>query len=70
MLSELVGRVATGDRAAFARLFEELWPIVRRFCIKMMRSDIDADDAAQEAMMKILVVPLSTTPLDPCCLGR
>ncbi len=53
MLSELVGRVATGDRAAFARLFEELWPIVRRFCIKMMRSDIDADDAAQEAMMKI-----------------
>lgn len=53
MLSELVGRVATGDRAAFARLFEELWPIVRRFCINMMRADIDADDAAQEAMMKI-----------------
>ncbi|HPH70485.1 MAG TPA: sigma factor [Kofleriaceae bacterium] len=53
VLSELVGRVATGDRAAFARLFTELWPVVRRFCVNMMRADIDADDAAQEAMMKI-----------------
>ena len=53
VLSELVGHVATGDRAAFARLFAELWPVVRRFCVNMMRADVDADDAAQEAMMKI-----------------
>jgi RNA polymerase sigma factor (sigma-70 family) len=51
-LGKLVGRVASGDRTAFTPLFEQLWPIVRRFCAKMMHGDIDADDAAQEAMMK------------------
>ncbi len=65
VLSELVGRVAIGDRIAFARLFEDLWPIVRRFCAKMMKADVDADDAAQEAMMKIFSRATQYDPTRP-----
>lgn len=54
-LSALVVRVARGDRAACGPLFDALWPQVLRFCQRMLRAEAnaDAEDAAQEAMMKV-----------------
>lgn len=53
-MNALMARLADGDRAAFTPVFRELWPKVRRLCRKLLHSDADADDAAQQAMEKIL----------------
>jgi RNA polymerase sigma-70 factor, ECF subfamily len=53
-LDLLIGRLADGDRRAFAPSFELLWPRVRALCFSILRHPQDADDAAQEAMQKIL----------------
>jgi RNA polymerase sigma factor (sigma-70 family) len=54
----LMVRFADGDRAAFAPLFELLWPIVLRYCCRALGSGAlcsgrDAEDAAQEALVKV-----------------
>lgn len=46
-------RFADGDRAAFAALFALLWPIVLRYCCRSLASGSDAEDAAQEALVKV-----------------
>ena len=53
-LDALMARLADGDRAVFARVFDLLWGPIRRLCISLLKNDADADDAAQEAMQKIL----------------
>lgn len=42
-----------GDRAAFNPLFEALWPIVSRVASRMLPNRADADDAAQDALIKL-----------------
>lgn len=53
-LDALMARLADGDRAVFARVFELLWGPTHRLCITLLKNDADAADAAQEAMQKIL----------------
>ena len=45
-------RLADGDRSAFHPVYESLWPIVRRFAARHLPAD-EAEDAAQEALLKI-----------------
>ncbi|HEU5182266.1 MAG TPA: sigma factor [Candidatus Polarisedimenticolia bacterium] len=51
-LQKLMERLAEGDRAALPPAFELLWPLLRRFTGRHLPSG-DADDAAQEALLKI-----------------
>ena len=53
-LNACMARLADGDRAVFARVFELLWGPILRLCISLLKNDADAADAAQEAMQKIL----------------
>jgi RNA polymerase sigma-70 factor (ECF subfamily) len=53
-MNALMARLADGDRAAFTPVFRALWPKVHRLCLRLLHSDADADDAAQQAMEKIL----------------
>lgn len=50
--SGLVERARLGDVAAFERLLAEHLPRVRRFARSMCGSDADADDLAQDALLK------------------
>lgn len=53
-LDLLIVRLAEGDRSAFAPTFGLLWPRVRGLCLSILKHPHDADDAAQQAMEKIL----------------
>lgn len=53
-LDQLIVRLADGDRSAFAPTFELLWPRIRALCFSFLKHSQDADDAAQQAMEKIL----------------
>lgn len=53
-LDLLIARLAEGDRSVFAPTFELLWPRVRALCFSILKHPDDADDAAQQAMEKIL----------------
>jgi RNA polymerase sigma factor (sigma-70 family) len=44
---------ADGDRGAFAPLFEALWPVVLAFTSRGLARPADAEDAAQQAMLKL-----------------
>ncbi len=45
--------LADGDRAQAAPIFEVLWPIVRRSCGSLLGDGEDAEDAAQNAMIRL-----------------
>jgi RNA polymerase sigma-70 factor (ECF subfamily) len=62
-LDRCIVRLADGDRAAFTPAFEALWPRVRRLCLTLLKHEGDADDAAQQAMEKILT---RAVDYDPC----
>lgn len=51
-LGRLLARAAEGDRSALDPLFATAWPAVRDFCRRVV-GEIDADDAAQEAVTKV-----------------
>ncbi len=51
-LQSLMTRLADGDRSAFHPAFTILWPILRRFTSRHL-SPPEAEDAAQEALVKI-----------------
>ena len=53
-LDALMARLQSGDRQAFAGVFELLWPPVHRLCRSLVQNEADAADAAQEALVKIL----------------
>jgi len=46
-------RFADGDRGAFQPLFQALWPVVLAFAAKGLERPADAEDAAQQAMLKV-----------------
>lgn len=52
-LAALLARLAAGERAAFQPLFDELWPLLRRFTTRFLGNDADGDDAAQQALLKV-----------------
>lgn len=64
-LDRLVQSLAEGDRSAFTPSFRLLWPPVLRLCQGMLRSDVDAEDAAQLAMEKILTRSSDYDPVRP-----
>jgi RNA polymerase sigma-70 factor (ECF subfamily) len=53
-LDRLIAGLGEGDRSAFAPAFEALWPRVHALCRSLLKHHPDADDAAQQAMEKIL----------------
>ena len=46
-------RLADGDRAAFDPVYAALWPAVEAFCRRMLGQGPDAEDAAQQALLKM-----------------
>jgi RNA polymerase sigma-70 factor (ECF subfamily) len=48
-----MARLADGDRSAFDPLYEALWPLVRRLTQRMLLDAPEAEDAAQEALIKL-----------------
>ena len=46
-------RVAQGDREAIRDAFHGAWPPVRAFCARLLGDGPDADDAAQQTMLKL-----------------
>ncbi|HZN03571.1 MAG TPA: sigma factor [Candidatus Polarisedimenticolia bacterium] len=51
-LQGLMGRLADGDRSAFSRVFEVLWPVLRDLTGRHL-PPAEAEDAAQEALLRI-----------------
>ena len=45
--------LASGNRSALEPLYAALWPIVRRVCARMLPNRADADDAAQDALVRL-----------------
>ncbi len=52
-LHQWLVRLADGDRSAFDPLFQALWPLLRRFAARLLPNSVDAEDAAQQALMKV-----------------
>ncbi|WP_433933199.1 RNA polymerase sigma factor [Sorangium cellulosum] len=52
-LTALMIRFADGDRSAFKRLFDGLWPVLLAFTTRTLPSRADAEDAAQQALLKV-----------------
>lgn len=52
-LNEALGRLADGDRAAFHPVFELAWPVARDFARSVLRSPVEAEDAAQQALVRL-----------------
>lgn len=46
-------RFADGDRTAFQPLFDALWPVLLAFTSRSLEQAADAEDAAQQAMLKV-----------------
>ena len=51
-LQEELTALSRGDRTAFDPLFRRLWPLLRGFARRFL-PEADADDAAQEALLRI-----------------
>ena len=51
-LQEELTALARGERAAFDPLFRRLWPLLRGFARRFLSAE-EADDAAQEALLRI-----------------
>ncbi|MGK3997181.1 RNA polymerase sigma factor [Sorangium sp. So ce1024] len=52
-LTALMIRFADGDRSAFERLFDGLWPVLLAFTTRALPSRADAEDTAQQAILKV-----------------
>lgn len=48
-----LARLAEGDRAAFDSVYRALWPAVRSLARRVLGDSPDAEDAAQEALVKV-----------------
>jgi len=54
-LQDLLVRLADGDRAAFPPAFTLLWPVARAFARSFLREDAGAEDAAQQALVRVFL---------------
>lgn len=61
-------RLHEGDREAFASVYGLVWPLVRRFAGRLLETghdgglDADADDVAQQALLKVFSRIMSYDP--------
>jgi RNA polymerase sigma-70 factor (ECF subfamily) len=53
-LQLLMIRLADGDRSAFDSLFDLAWPVMLHFARRALRGAPEADDAAQNAMIRLM----------------
>jgi RNA polymerase sigma-70 factor, ECF subfamily len=51
--ADLLSRVARGDEAAFAALYDELSPRVYGLCRRILRDPAQAEEVAQEALVEV-----------------
>lgn len=51
--SELLSRVAEGDRAAFRQVYDIAGPRLFAICLRMLRTRTEAEDVLQDAFVKI-----------------
>jgi RNA polymerase sigma-70 factor (ECF subfamily) len=61
-LQDLLARLADGDRAAFPPAFTLLWPVTRAFARSLLRDEGGAEDAAQQALLRVF---LRASEFDP-----
>lgn len=52
-LNRLLAELADGKRSAFQPLFQASLPVVQRFATRLLGDAVEADDAAQAAMLKV-----------------
>lgn len=52
-LQQWLVRLADGDRSAFEPLFAALWPLLARFAARLLPQPADAEDAAQQALLRV-----------------
>jgi RNA polymerase sigma-70 factor, ECF subfamily len=52
-LNAAMARLADGDRSAFPTVFDTLWPLLSGFARRLAPNHPDAEDAAQQALLKI-----------------
>ena len=52
-LNQAMSRLAEGDRSAFEDVYAATWPILNRFTRRTLPHSADADDVAQEALLKL-----------------
>lgn len=64
-LDALMASLADGDRSAFAAVFRVLWPPTLRLCRSMVKNEADANDAAQESLVKVLARASDYDPRRP-----
>jgi DNA-directed RNA polymerase specialized sigma24 family protein len=53
-LQQQLVRLAEGDRSAFHPVFVSLWPMLDRFCARLLGNEADGADAAQQALVNVL----------------
>ena len=71
-LQDLLARLADGDRAAFPPAFTLLWPVTRAFARSFLRDDVGAEDAAQQALVRVFLRAVefdASRPALPWVLG-
>ncbi len=61
-LSADLARLAAGEREAFDPVFTALWPPLRSLAERLLGPGSEAEDAAQEALMKVLSTVQSYDP--------
>ena len=52
-IQTLLKRLANGERTAIEPAFDVLWPLLRDFSARALGHDVDAEDAAQQALAKL-----------------
>ena len=52
-LNEWMVSLADGDRGAFGAVYETIRPILARFAERSLGNSTDAEDVAQEALLKV-----------------
>jgi RNA polymerase sigma-70 factor, ECF subfamily len=52
-IQALLVRLSEGDRSAIEPAFRELWPILGRFSLRALGGAAEAEDAAQQALVKV-----------------
>lgn len=53
LINEALVRLADGDRSSLTVLMDELWPVLLSFASRLIGERADAEDVAQETLIKI-----------------
>jgi RNA polymerase sigma-70 factor, ECF subfamily len=61
-LSVALGRLQRGDRGAADEVFRRAWPVVRAFAARWLAGSPQAEDVAQQALVKVFAQALAYDP--------